>query len=104
MSKRTHIPKQVKVSDKIYKVIKKKKVYDDNKETCWASSDEEEALIEIQHPQPYTKNSLLHEVIHLIGFKYALNFREKQVEILTTALRAFFIDNPKCINWLKNGT
>ena len=102
--KRTHIPKEVKVADKIYKIIKKKKVLDNDKNICWATLDEEKALIEIQHPQPYTKNSLLHEVIHLIGFKYDLNLKEKQVELLTNALRAFFIENPKCLNWLKNGT
>ena len=42
----------------------------------------------------YLLNTLLHEVLHAIESRFDMEFKEKQIELLSNGLFAFLKDNP----------
>lgn len=48
------------------------------------------------------KDTLLHEIIHMIDYEYQLNMKERQVHCMSSGLYAMLKDNPKVTKWLTN--
>ena len=48
------------------------------------------------------KDTMLHEVIHMLDYDYQLGLKEKQVHCMASGLYSFLRDNPKVAKWLLN--
>ena len=83
----------LRVGDAEIKVVLKTALFREN-EVLDGLADLENGIIYLLYPQKRVKNSLLHEILHVISDVYNAKLTEDQVILLTVGLRNLFIDNP----------
>lgn len=48
------------------------------------------------------KDTMLHEIIHMLDYEYQLGLKERHVHCLASGLYAVLKDNPQVTKWLTN--
>ena len=92
------IPRTIIVGDKVYKIRKFKHLRDN-----FADIDHNNHIVRIQYPDKELRNTILHEIIHLVEHYFRLKLTEKQVSILANGLRMIMLANHKFINVFRKG-
>lgn len=66
--------------------------------------DYQKIVVATNLPLDNVKDTLLHEVLHAVGYCMATKLTEDQVAALATGLLAVFLDNPALMEFLNVGS
>lgn len=94
----------IKIGYKIYEIIYKDEVYDDNSNKCYGLTDhnKQEIIIDKTFPLNMQNQALVHEILHAITDKYLLevNKNEKEIDLLATGIYEMLLE-PENIETIK---
>ena len=94
----------IKIGYKIYEIIYKDEVYDDNSNKCYGLTDnnKQEIIIDKTFPLNIQNQALVHEILHAIADKYLLevNKNEKEIDLLATGIYEMLLE-PENIETIK---
>jgi len=89
------IPKKIKVGPHVYKVVRKKKIIDENGDELRGECRAEERVILIQSGLKNTRlcETFLHEIVHAIDEENQMELGENRVNIIGLNLMQIIVDN-----------